>query len=217
MYGIHVFIFYCRKHSGTIMSILSDVIRLRGQMDKYCSWPSVYPDIEKLNLLLRDVPTDQRLKVLSEKFSEWTPVWWAAERDHTDIIRTLLTSVQQSDRLQLLTKHLYTPLHTAACNGNTLSVLEIYSCLTPYQQLQITLSRDGLGTAALHQAASGGHTKSVYAILDTLNPQQQGELLSMRDKYGASAIDKASEKGHAETVRVLKQYLRITDASTAGI
>ena len=110
---------------------------LQYMMRQYCGIPSVCPDMKKLREVLTLLSDQQKLHVLQQVyFVWWTPLLWAASSDHTEIISTLLTSLQSSaDRLKLLMVSEYTPLHRAADWGRTQSVKIILDCLTADQQI----------------------------------------------------------------------------------
>ena len=120
---------------------------------------------------LRDVLTllsdQQKLHILQQKYSDWTPLECAAYWGHTEIIHTLLVSLQSSaDRLKLLMVYrFYTPLHVAAICGHTESVKMILDCLTADQQIQImSVQSDWKGETAIQLADRRGRTDTVRVL-----------------------------------------------------
>ena len=94
-----------------------------------------------------------------------TPLRCAADRDDTEMISTVLTSLQSSaDRLKLLMVDKYTPLHTAASWGRTESVKMILDCLTADQQIQIMSIQSISGETAIHGAERSRHTETVRIL-----------------------------------------------------
>ena len=68
-------------------------------MTQYCyeAPSSVYPDMKKLREVLTQLSDQQKLHILQKgNYSGWTPLHCAADIGHTEIIRTLLTSLQSS-------------------------------------------------------------------------------------------------------------------------
>ena len=139
--------------------LLHDMIR------QYCSRRSVYPDIKKLRVVLTLLSDQQKLYILQQEYSGWTVLECAAYRGHTEIISTLLISLQFSaGRLKLLmVNDKYTPLHEAARQGHTDSVKCILDCLTADQQIQI-MSVQWLGMTAIQWAERRGHTDTVRVL-----------------------------------------------------
>ena len=148
---------------STYLSTQSAEQLLQDMMRQYCdNWSSVYPDMKKLREVLTQLSDQQKLHILQQKYSVLgTPLHYAADRDHTEIISTLLTSLQSSaDRLKLLMViiALGTPLHYAAYCGHTESVKMILDCLTADQQIQIMSVQSISGETAIQCAVKGGHT-----------------------------------------------------------
>ena len=143
-------------------------------MTQYCNLyrpSSVYPDMKKLREVLTQLSDQQKLDILQQKYSgKGYPFWrsalyCAAVRDDTEIISTLLTSIQSSaDRLKLLmVDDKWTPLHEATCWVHTDSVKMILNCLTANQQIQImSVQIDGM--TAIQMAERRGQTVSVRVL-----------------------------------------------------
>ena len=114
----------------------------------------VYPDMKKLREVLTQLSDEEKLRILQQEYSDWTPLTYAAVRDHTEIISTLLTSLQSSaNRLKPLMVDRYTtPLHLAAFSGHTESVKVILDCLTADQQIQIMSVQDWEDETAIQYA-----------------------------------------------------------------
>ena len=154
---------------------------LQDMMTQYSKSSSVYPDMKKLREVLTQLSDQQKLHILQQKYSVWgTPLHWAASRDHTEIISTLLTSLQSSaNRLQLLMVREWTPLHYAAYEGHTESVKMILDCLTAHQQIQLMSAQSGVGESAIQCAERRGHTDTVRILREY---QQRADNL-MREEY----------------------------------
>ena len=168
--------------------LLQDMIR------PYCELgSSEYPDMKKLREVLTQLSDDQKLHILQQEYLVCgTPLRFAASRGHTEIINTLLTSLQSSAyRLKLLmVEKLDTPLHTAAFFGHTDSVKMILNCLTADQQIQLISVRNGASMTAIQMADVG---KSV----------QESEV--------ETAIQKAERGRHTAIVRALREYQQRAD------
>ena len=159
--------------------------RLQYTMKLYCE-DRVYPDMKKLRKVLTQLSDEQKLQLLQQKYSVWTPLRYAAIRDHTEMISTLLTSLQSSAyRLKVLmsSKH-STPLHIAAHYGRTEPVKMILDCLTADQQIQIMSVQSISGETAIQCAVKGGHTDTVRVLREY---QQRADCL-MREEYSKLMI-----------------------------
>ena len=168
------------------MSTQSAEKLLQDMMTQYCDWPSsVYPDMKKLSEVLTLLSDQQKLHLLQQKYSPWeTPLHWAALRGHTEIISTLLTSLQSSAyRLKLMMVGKRTPLHYAAHWGNTDSVKTILDCLTADEHTQI-MSVQWNGKTAIQYAERMGRTDTVRILREY---QQRAENL-MREEYSKLII-----------------------------
>ena len=140
---------------STYLSTQSAEQLLQDMMTQYCEdLPSVYPDMKKLREVLTQLSDQQKLHILQQEYYGWrTPLHCAASRDHTEIISTLLTSLQSSaDRLKLLMVSKYTRLHIAAFLGHTESVMKILDCLTADQQIHLMSVQSGFGMTAIQHA-----------------------------------------------------------------
>ena len=85
-----------------IMSTQSAQQSLQDMMRQYCE-DEVYPDMKKLREVLTQLSDQQKLHILQQRYSGGTPLVCAASRDDTEIISTLLKSLQPSaDTLKLL-------------------------------------------------------------------------------------------------------------------
>ena len=151
-------------------STQSAVQTLQKMMKQYCNLYrllTVYPDMKKLREVLTQLSGQKKLHLLQQKYSGWrTPLHRAAEKDHTEIISTLLTSLQSSaDRLKLLMViiALGTPLHYAAYCGHTESVKMILDSLTADQQIQL-MSVQWWDKTAIQIAESEGDTATVRVL-----------------------------------------------------
>ena len=140
---------------------------LQGMMTQYTKhWPSsVYPDMKKLREVLTQLSDQQKLHILQQKYSGWIPLRHAAYRDHTEIISTLLTSLQSSaDRLKLLMVYKGTPLHVAVRFGRTESAKMMLDCLTADQQIQLMSVQNRWDRTAIQMAENEGHTDTARVL-----------------------------------------------------
>ena len=142
-----------------------------------------------------------RSYTLQQKYSGSTPLDYAANRGHTEIVSTLLSSVTQRYSGS-------TPLNWAASRGNT----EIISTLLT--SLQSSANRLKLlmvdKWTPLHYAAFCCHTESVKTILDCLTADQQKQIMSVQ-RSGKTAMQLAEIHRHTDTVRILREYQHRAD------
>ena len=143
---------------------------LQDMMTQYCDWSSssVYPDMNELRDVLTLLSDQQKLRILQQNYSIGvSPLHWAAVRDDTEMISTLLTSLESSaDRLKLLmVNDKYTPLHEAAHHGHTESVKMILDCLTADHQIQL-MSAEWWGETVIQKAESTRHTDTVRLLTE---------------------------------------------------
>ena len=160
---------------------MSSTQLLQDMIEQY-SKNIVYPDIKKLREVLTQLSDEQKLHILQQEYSGlYTPLHCAASRGHTEIISTLLTSLQSSaDRLKLLMVSEYTPLHTAARFGHTDSVKMILDCLTGDQQIQImSVQSYWRGETAIQYAEMFSYADTVRVLREY---QQRADNL-MREVY----------------------------------
>ena len=125
------------------------------------------PDVAEVRRLLSEVTPDvalQTLKVCESKLSTWTALARAATCNHTELIVTILSSLPQQHRLDLLMAYTFTPLHRAAYYGSTESVEALLSQLTAAQQLQLLSVRDSGGRTAAVLATQLVHTETVKVL-----------------------------------------------------
>ena len=166
---------------------MSSTQLLQDMMRQYCKdRSSVYPDMKKLREVLTQLSDQQKLHILQQKYSGWIPLRHAAYRDHTEIISTLLTSLQSSAyRLKLLMVYeRYTPLHKAAYWGITASVKMILDCLTTDRQIQLMSVTSWEGETAVQYAESEGHTDTVRVLTE----YQHRADNPMKEKYSKLMI-----------------------------
>ena len=141
---------------------------LQDMMTQYCNLlsSSAYPDMKKLREVLTLLSDQQKLHLLQQKYSVLgTPLYCAASRDHTEIISTLLTSLQSSAyRLKLLMVMKFTPLHSAALYGHTDTVKAILDCLPADQQIHLMSVQDLDGKTAIQEADHRGRSDRVRVL-----------------------------------------------------
>ena len=165
-------------------------------MTQYCDFPAVHPDMKKLREVLTQLSDQQKLHILQQWYSVCgTPLHWAAFRGHTEIISTLLTSLQSSaDRLKLLTvDKLSTPLHRAAFSRNTESVKMILDCLTADQQIQIMSVHDWGSKRAIQSAERRGRTDTVRVLREY---QQRANNLMQRRRREQQRIKREQDNNY---------------------
>ena len=115
---------------------------------------SEYPDTEKLRELLSKVTDKEKLNILQQTKIRWdmTALHEAAYRDDAEMITTILSSLQSSDRLKLLMMRdnmTRTSLHAAASGSHTESVKAILNSLTADQQTQLLTEEGFCGKTAV--------------------------------------------------------------------
>ena len=136
-------------------------------LEKYVRrWYEYDPDIKKLRELLSKVTDEQKLNILQQTKDWWdrTALHEAAYRDDAQMITTILSSFQSSDRLKLLTMRDYrqrTPLHAAVWRGHTDSVKAILNSLTADQQMQLLTVEDGSWRGKIAVEMASGETSDV--------------------------------------------------------
>ena len=138
--------------------LLLNILFLSGSTDviaHYCRIPSLYPGKNPLREYLAQIPSDQqRLDVLKRQYGGGTPLHWAT--NHYNIIRIMLESLPQVDRLTLLKVRKWTPLHDAARWNNAEAVRAILDRLTPEQRGELMSMRDEDGETASDVAVRMG-------------------------------------------------------------
>ena len=133
--------FHLNIHTGSHDEQLACVMR------KYVRRCNYHPDTEKLRELLSKLTDEQKLDILQQTKSEKdrTALHVATFRDDAEMITTILSSLQSSDRLKLVMiedYHSCTPLHVAAQRGHTESVKAMLNSLTADQQMQLLTVED---------------------------------------------------------------------------
>ena len=160
---------------------------LQDMMREYCR-QYVYPDMKKLREVLTLLSDQQKLHLLQQNYSGWRLLHWAAYRDHTEIISTLLTSLQSSaDRLKLLMVMEETPLHEAAIFGHTKMVKVILDCLTTDQQIHLMSVQNRWDTTAIQMAEHEGKTDTARVLTEyqqraLIEYQQRAERLQKQQE-----------------------------------
>ena len=88
----------------------------------------------------------------------------AAQRGHADVLKPILSTLQSSDRLKVLSAKDYmkrTPLHEAVFSHQTESVKAILDSLTAVQQMQLLTVEDEDGETAVEMTS--GETADVLS------------------------------------------------------
>ena len=150
-----------------VFCVFVTALCLLDMMGEYMRGSKYHPDVEKLRELLIKVTYEQKLNVLQHTKSEvacMTALHVAAYRGHAEMITTILSSLQSSDRLKLLMKTdfiKHTSLHAAASAGHTESVKAILDSLTSDQQMQLLTEDDWSRKTAVEMAS--GETADVLS------------------------------------------------------
>ena len=129
---------------------------LKGMMRDYVK-ESEYQDMEELRELLSKVTDEQKLNILQQTLHK------AVHRDDVEMVTTILSSLQSSNRLKFLLMgddYKCTPLHRAAEGSHTESVKAILNSLTEDQQLRL-LTEERYGKTAVEMAS--GETADVLS------------------------------------------------------
>ena len=139
-------------------------------MREYVRNSEYHQDIEKLRDLLCKITDEQKLNILQQtkNRSDETALHVAADIDDAEMITTILSSLQSSDRLKLLMMRdddNNTPLHAAAQGGHTESVRAILTSMTADQQIEL-LAAERWDCKAAVDMASGetAYVLSEYKI-----------------------------------------------------
>ena len=187
---------------STYVSTQSAEKLLQYMMTQYCNWPSVYPDMKKLREVLIQLSDEQKLHILHQKYSgSGIPLDYAANRGHTEIVSTLLSSVTQRYSGS-------TPLVCAAERDHTKMISTLLTSLQSSANRLKLLMVDKY--TPLHYAAFCCHTESVKTILDCLTADQQKQIMSVQ-RSGKTAIQLAERHRHTDTVRILREYQHRAD------
>ena len=137
---------------------LLKILFLSGSTDviaHYCRIPSLYPGEDPLREFLAQIPSNQqRLDVIKRQYGGGTPLHWAT--NHYNIIRIMLESLPQVDRLTLLKVRKWTPLHDAAQCNSAWAVEAIHYSLTPEQWEELVGMQDEDGDTAADVAKDEG-------------------------------------------------------------
>ena len=176
---------------------------------EYCYNKSNISDTESAKKLLTKVSEDLSYELLDSDGCRVLAE--AADRGHTELCVTLLSSLPSADRLKLILLEKFTALHWAAYQGYTETVSGILNCLTADQQLQLLFTQDSDGITSPHYAALTGSTETVKILLDNLRPEQQLMLISVLDNAGKRASQLAVAGKRKETEKMLKKYKQDAD------
>ena len=155
--------FDVNTHTGSHDEQLACIVK------EYVRRCNYHPDMEKLRELLSKVTDEQKLNILQQTKSERysTALHKAADRDDAEMITTILSYLQPSDRLRLLMMKdnvKRTPLHEAASEGHTESVKVILNSLTADQQMQLlTAEKYWHGTCRTAADMASGQTADVLS------------------------------------------------------
>ena len=144
---------------------------------EYVRRSEYHPDMEMLRELLSNVTDEQKLDILQQTKDVLgkTALHFAAYRGDAEMITTILSSNQSSERLKLLMMSDYrecTPLHEAASEDRTESVKAILDSLTADQLMQLLTAEHRYDKRAVEMAS--------------------GETADVLSEYKNRAIEKAS-------------------------
>jgi FOG: Ankyrin repeat len=141
--------------------------------------------VKELLTIAQDIDPDQRDN------EGRTPLSYAAEDGHTEVVKTLLregrVDAERHDKFG------QTALSLAASQGHT----EVVKTLLREGRVDAE-RRDKIGLTALSLAAFRGHTEVVKTLL------REGRVdAERRDNFGLTALSLAAENGHTEVVKTL--------------
>ena len=123
----------------------------------YCKIPSLYLGYDRLTEFLSQISDNQlRLEVVQREYGVRTPLYWATRKYHHNIIRIMLQSLTQVNRLILLRMRDWTPLHDAAQCNSAWAVEAIHYSLTPEQWEELVGMQDEDGDTAADVAKDEG-------------------------------------------------------------
>ncbi|KAI5086241.1 transient receptor potential cation channel, subfamily N, member 1, partial [Silurus meridionalis] len=127
-----------------------------------------------------------------------TPLYLAAENDHSDVVKLFL---KQSSKLStLLNKEGAKCINIAAAKGNVAVIRE----LLRFQKSGLDILQnkvDCRGSGPLHLAAAGGHTEVVKLLLDA--------GASATEEDSKIALHLAAQNGHIHILEVLKSKVSL--------
>ena len=145
---------------------------LKNVVREYVTKSEYRLDEERLGELLSKVTDEQKLNILQQTKCEvagMTALHKAAQRGHAEVLNTVLSTLQSSDRLKVLMAKDYmkrTPLHEAVFSNQTESVKAVLDSLTADQQTQLLTEQEWYGKTPVEMASG--------EMLDVLSEYRNG-------------------------------------------
>jgi len=154
-----------------------------------------------------------------------TPIHIAILRNHTDVLKKLVSSFRSDDMvgklLQIQDVKGFTPLHAAAIYGCNDSVKVLYNRTKAIDcWYQLTSIEDHIESTPIHKAAYSGRREILNFFLHTLTEEQWFTLLSKKNKYGNTPLHCAAYAGKIGTLQCLlgsvtsNQHYTLLEAQT---
>ena len=120
--------------------------------------------------------------------NELASIHWASNANHLEIVRFLLNDPVNED-CNLVRGNNFTPLHSAAMNGNTQIVEYLIS-----KGANINVQTQPQGYAPIHSASFAGHLETIKVLV------KNGADLSLKNYRDELPIDTAKRQNQVETV-----------------
>jgi ankyrin repeat protein len=131
-----------------------------------------------------------------------TPLHWAAEGGHTEVIRVLLDAGAEVDAQELDRYFGRTPLHLAAQGGHTDAIQLLLNA-----GAEVNAEDRGYGSKPLWYAVASGHAAAAKLLLEAgaaVNASNRTRSpVSAGDITGETALDRATKDGRADLVALL--------------
>lgn len=166
--------------------------------------------------ILRNVLSSVRAKgfsalqlLLIPDRAEWNAAHFAAVLDNYQVMDSMLDSLNDSERLQLLTsmdRSGSTALYIAVLYKSLQTVRIIRDHLTRadwYQLMKVQNGRSSM--TVLHAVAYNNNLDIVRSLLDPLSQVQKIEILELKTSMGFTARDWTVRRGHADLTDLLEE------------